>query len=52
MLILLAILLTLSYVEKGNRSALVGASVCLGLTMLFKFHTGVIGIIGFAVFSA
>jgi 4-amino-4-deoxy-L-arabinose transferase-like glycosyltransferase len=49
-LALLGMVLVLRYTATGNRRWLFGTSVCVGLSMLFKFPTAVIDFLGFALF--
>lgn len=49
-LALLGIFLMIRYIDTGNRAWLLGTSVCVGFSMLFKFPTAVIDLLGFALF--
>ena len=47
---LMGIFLMILYVEKGRLLWLAGTSLCLGISLLFKFPTAIIDFMGFAVF--
>ena len=47
---LLGMVLMLQYIETDRKPWLFGTSICVGLSMLFKFPTAVIDFIGFALF--
>ncbi|NQU07296.1 MAG: glycosyltransferase family 39 protein, partial [Candidatus Abyssubacteria bacterium] len=49
-LALLGILFIIQYVKRENLAWLLGTSVCLGLSALFKFHSAAFDLIGFSVF--
>lgn len=49
-LALLGMLLVLLYAETDHRRWLLGTSVCIGLSSLFKFQIAMIDLIGFALF--